>query len=70
MGLLNLDVKSATTKLATTLIMEFHPRRVVVETRAFPIDGGVAGGNGADEGGQEVDGAVERVQDRPRDLVG
>lgn len=65
MSLACLDVKRAASKLGLALVVELHPGLVLVKAGALPLEGGVGGGGGADEGGEEVDGAVKGPQDRP-----
>lgn len=55
---------------AAIALGELEAGVVAVEAGPVPPEGPVAGGDGPDEGGQQVHGAVEAVEDRPRDLAG
>lgn len=71
MSLVDLDVERAPAEFALALVVELHPGRGVVEAGALPVQAGIGGGGGgADEGGQEIQGAAEAVEDRPRELPG
>lgn len=66
-------MNSAPSEFTASLIVEFDPSRVIVKAGAFPaqiraITGGFRGG--ADEGGEEVDGAPEAREDGPCNLSG
>lgn len=65
-----LDVKRASTKLATGLVMKLQISSVLVETSAFPLDVIVPRARCSDESGEEIGGAVEGIENRPRDLLG
>ena len=43
---------------------------IIVKAGALPLKGTVVGRDGADEGREQVDGAVEVVEERPGDSVG
>lgn len=43
---------------------------IVVKASASPLNGSVVGSQGTDEGREQIDGAVESVEDRPGDSVG
>lgn len=69
MRIASLDVQSPTSPLRAGLVMELHPRRGIVKAGAFPFQGVVClRRGGSDEGGEEIDGAVEGVQYWPRRL--
>lgn len=60
-----LDVKSTASELGLALVVELHPSLVLVKAGAFPLQRRIGGGGGADEGREEIDGAVKSPEDRP-----
>lgn len=60
-------MECAAPKWGAAIVVVLQPRPVLVEARALPLDGVAGGGGGADEGGEEVDGAAEGSEDRPRE---
>lgn len=58
-------MKSSAAELGARLVVELHPSRVVVKAGAFPGEGVVGGRGGPHESGEEIDGAVEGVEDGP-----
>lgn len=58
-------MKSSTAKFAAGLVMELHPSRVLVKAGTFPLQTVARGRRRAHESGQEIDCAVQRVEDWP-----
>lgn len=58
-------MKGPAAELGAALVVELQPRLVVVKAGAFPPQRRVGGRGGTDEGGEEIDGAVESPEDRP-----
>ena len=50
--------------------MKLQISRVLVETSAFPLDVIVPWARCSDESGEQIGGAVEGIENRPRDLLG
>lgn len=70
MRFISLNVKRASTKLAARLVMKLQISRVLVETSAFPLDVIVPRARCSDKSGEQIGGAVEGIENRPRDLLG
>lgn len=60
-----LNVKRASTKLATGLVMKLHTSRVLIEASSFPLDGVVSCIRSSDESRKKVRGAVKGVENGP-----
>lgn len=61
-------MESSAAEFSAGLVVKLQPSSVLVEAGTFPVKSVVGRGGGADEGGKEIDGAVEVVEDRPRHL--
>nr|GMC72458.1 hypothetical protein Iba_chr03bCG11680 [Ipomoea batatas] len=60
-------MKSASTKCTFTIIVELHPSRVPVKAGPSPLHS--SGRRSSHKGGQEVHCIVQRVDDRPWELL-
>ena len=62
-------MESSAAEFRAGLVVKLQPSGVLVEAGAFPVKSVIGrGGGGADKGGEEIDGAVEVVEYRPRHL--
>lgn len=62
-------MKSSAAEFGAGVVVELEPGRVFVEAGSFPTESVVRrGGGGADEAWEDIDRAVEVVEDRPRHL--
>lgn len=65
MSIADLQMESAATVGRFALIVKLHPRRVVVKARAFPVYFVLRRRDDADKRRKEVNGAVQRTEERP-----
>ena len=61
-------MKCAAAEFGTGLVIELQPSFVLIKASTFPLHGVVSNRSGADESREEIDGSVERIDYRPRDL--
>lgn len=59
-------MKGSAAIFSLALVVKHHPCFVLVEAGALPLESVIRGGSGADEDGEDIDGAVEAGHDGPR----